>query len=118
MDDVRLWMSNKTYDALKYLAQIVLPALGTLYFALSQIWGWPNGEEIVGTIVAVNAFIGVSLGLSTRQYQKTGAAYNGTIDISEDEEGTKLYTLNYDEDPYELDKKDEVTFKVNKDLSQ
>ena len=63
-------MTNKTYDILKYIAQIVLPALGTLYFALSQIWGLPYGEEIVGTITAFDAFRGALLGISSAQYYK------------------------------------------------
>ena len=54
-------MDNKTYDILKYIAQIVLPAIGTLYFALAQIWGLPYGEEIVGTITAVDTFLGALL---------------------------------------------------------
>ena len=63
-------MSNKTYDTLKYLAQIVLPACGTLYFALAGIWGLPYGEQIVGTITAVDTFLGVLLGISTSNYNK------------------------------------------------
>lgn len=63
-------MSNKLYDILKYIAQIVLPALGTLYFALSSIWGLPYGEAVVGTITAVDAFLGALLGISTAQYHK------------------------------------------------
>ena len=53
-------MSNKVYDILKFIAQIVLPALGTLYFALSSIWGLPYGEQVVGTITAVGAVLGIS----------------------------------------------------------
>lgn len=63
-------MNNKTYDILKYIAQIVLPALGTLYFALSQIWKLPYGEEIVGTITAVDAFLGAVLKISSINYYK------------------------------------------------
>lgn len=63
-------MSNKTYDILKRIAQYVLPALGTLYFALAQIWGLPFGEEIVGTITAIDAFLGAVLGISTTKYNK------------------------------------------------
>lgn len=63
-------MSNKVYDILKFIAQIVLPALGTLYFALAGIWGFPYGEEIVGTITAVDAFLGAILRISTSQYNK------------------------------------------------
>lgn len=65
-------MNNKTYDILKYIAQIVLPSLGTLYFALSQIWKLPYGEEIVGTITAVDAFLGALLKLSSTNYYKKG----------------------------------------------
>ena len=64
-------ISNKTYDALKWIAQYLLPALGTLYFALAGIWGLPFGEQIVGTITAVDTFLGVMLGISTAQYNKS-----------------------------------------------
>lgn len=63
-------ITNRTYDILKYIAQIVLPALGALYFALSQIWGLPYGEEIVGTITAIDCFLGAILGISTAVYNK------------------------------------------------
>lgn len=62
--------SNNTYDILKAIAQYVLPAIGTLYFAIASIWGLPYGEEIVGTITAVDAFLGALLGISTVQYNK------------------------------------------------
>ena len=61
-------MSNKTYDILKYIAQIVIPALATLYFALAQIWGFPYGEEVVGTLTAIDAFLGAVLRISTNNY--------------------------------------------------
>lgn len=63
-------LSNKAYDILKWIAQILLPALGTLYFAIAQIWGLPYGEQIVGTITAVDAFLGALLGVSTVLYRK------------------------------------------------
>ena len=64
-------LSNEVYDILKFIAQIVLPAAGTLYFARAGIWGWPYGEQIVGTITAVDAFLGALLGISTAAYNKT-----------------------------------------------
>ena len=63
-------MSNKVYDVLKWIAMYLLPALGTLYFALSGIWGLPYGEQIVGTITAIDTFLGVILGISTTKYNK------------------------------------------------
>lgn len=65
-------MSNKTYDILKYITQIVIPALGTLYFALAGIWGFPYGEQIVGTLAALDTFMGVVLGISSKQYNQQG----------------------------------------------
>lgn len=64
-------LSNKMYDTLKWIAIYLLPAIGTLYFALARIWGLPYGEEIVGSITAVDTFLGVILGISTMQYNKT-----------------------------------------------
>lgn len=63
-------LSNKVYDVLKWIALYFLPALGTLYFALSGIWNFPYGEQIVGTITAVDTFVGVLLGISTNTYNK------------------------------------------------
>ena len=62
--------SNRCYDILKFVAQILLPAIGTLYFALAQIWQFPYAEEVVGTITAIDAFLGAILGISTKQYLK------------------------------------------------
>lgn len=63
-------MSNKTYDLLKWIAQILLPALGTLIFALSKIWGFNYATEIVGTISAIDVFLGALLGISSINYNK------------------------------------------------
>lgn len=62
-------MSNSLYDKLKYIAQIVLPALGTLYFALASIWNLPYGEQIVGTITAIDTFLGTILMISNVKYK-------------------------------------------------
>ena len=62
---------DKLYDVLKWIAMICLPALGTLYFALAQIWGLPLGEEIVGTISAVTVCLGALIGISTANYNRT-----------------------------------------------
>lgn len=65
-------LNNKVYDVLKWVTTVVLPALGTLYFALSGIWGFPYGEQIVGTITAIVTFLGVVLGISNYQYKENG----------------------------------------------
>lgn len=69
-------LSNKTYDILKWIAQLLLPAVATLYFALAGIWDFPYGEQIVGTITAIDTFLGVILGISTAQYKKATTTTN------------------------------------------
>lgn len=65
-------LNNKVYDVLKWIALILIPAVGALYFGLAQIWGFPYGEEIVGTLTLVDTFLGALLGISTVQYNKGG----------------------------------------------
>ena len=62
--------SKNTYDFLKWVAQFLLPATGTLYFALASIWALPYGEQVVGTITTVDTFLGVLLGISSNTYYK------------------------------------------------
>lgn len=109
-----LLFGNTTYDKLKFLAQILLPAVGTLYFALADIWGLPKAQEVVGTIVAVDAFLGVLLGLSSRAYNNSDAPYDGEIKILEAPDGNKVMDaqLSDIEDPSDIDKKDKLVFRV------
>lgn len=103
---------NKLYDALKFIAQVVLPALGTLYFALAQIWGLPGGAETVGTITVVDTFLGVLLHLNSQVYNNSDDKYDGSMDVEENDTA-KSYSLNLHGDPADLDKKKQVVFKVN-----
>lgn len=63
-------MNNKVYDVLKFIAQILLPALATLYFGLAKLWNLPYAEAIIGTISIIDAFLGTILGISTYNYNK------------------------------------------------
>jgi hypothetical protein len=104
-------MSNDLYNKLKFVAQVLLPALGTLYFTLAGIWDLPKAEEVVGTIVAVDAFLGVILHISTERYNKELTV--GTIHVSQLDSGGKSFTLDVgDADPEKIDEKEELRFKV------
>jgi len=109
------FLSNKAYDALKFVAQIVLPALGTLYATVSGLMGWPNTEEVVGIIIAVDLFLGTLLGLSTKAYNNSDEKYDGEINVVEQPDGRTLMDmqLNKVEDPTEIIDKKEVLFRVN-----
>ena len=63
-------LNDNVYNVLKWITMILLPAISTLYFALSGIWGFPYAEQIVGTIAAITTFLGALLGISTIQYNK------------------------------------------------
>ena len=63
-------MSNRLYDTLKWIAMILLPALGTLYFALAKLWTLPYPEEVVGTISASDVFLGALLGIASSTYKE------------------------------------------------
>lgn len=67
---MKIKMSNKVYDVLKLIALVVLPGIGTLYFTLAGIWGFPYGEEILGTIAAVEVFLGGFIEYINKQYKK------------------------------------------------
>jgi hypothetical protein len=105
-------ITGKLYNYLKFLAQIVLPALATLYVTLAGLWGLPATEAVVGTIVAFDTFLGVVLQISASSYNSSTA--QGTLNIHESEDG-KMFDLNLDGDPeVDLEGKDRVVFKVNK----
>ena len=63
-------MSNKLYDILKFIAQLLLPSLATLWATLGKIWNWPLVTEIAATICAIDTFLGAILKLSSMQYKK------------------------------------------------
>jgi len=63
-------MSDKVYDTLKEIALVWLPAIGTLYGVLANIWGLPYGEQIVATIIAVDTFLGTVLHISNKLYKE------------------------------------------------
>ena len=109
-----MFLKNKAYDATKYVAQIALPAVGTLYFALSQIWGLPSGAEVVGTITAVDAFLGVLLGLSSKAYNNSPESHDGYIGATgvDPDTGNPDVKLTFTKLPSELMDKGTVRLKV------
>lgn len=106
-------LSDSNYKVFKASATIILPAIGALYFALAQIWGIPDPEKVVGSIAALNTFVGVIVGLSKKSYYASGAQYAGEINVTDD--GTKkTFLLDLSDKPETIETMDEVTFKVNR----
>lgn len=105
-------LSNRVYDALKFMTLILLPALATLYFAVAQIWGLPKAEEVVGTIAAVSAFLGVVARVSTSAYMKSANPYDGDMLIIPKPDGGKTFSMELNGDPADLEKQATVTFRM------
>jgi len=105
-------ITGRLYDWLKWIAQIFLPALGTLYYTLAGIWGLPSADEVVGTIMAVDLFLGLLLGISQVSYNKQVG--RGDLIVDEDEDGSQGLRLELDQTPEELAGKKEVRFKVTR----
>lgn len=105
-------LSNRLYDALVFTAQILLPAIGSLYFALAGVWDFSNADTVVGTIVVIDTFLGGLLGLNKIAYNSSEAKYDGTMNVTDTPEG-KTFSLDLNSDPEDLDEKKEITFKVN-----
>lgn len=106
------WLSDKTYDVLKYIAQIVLPGLGTLYATVGFIWALPQPDKVVATIVAVDTFLGVLLQLSSTSYKNSDTKYDGELEIEEPDGGPKVFSLHLYAQPEDLAGKNEIVFKV------
>lgn len=91
-------MTNSLYVKLKWIALILLPALGALYCAVAGIWGLGHATQVLGTITALDTFLGVILQLSSNSYYKNGANFDGTLSVVEQtEEGPKVQ-LSFDQD--------------------
>ena len=110
-------MNDKVYDALKRLAQLGLPAFGALYFGLSQIWGFPHGEEVVGTLALLATFLGALIQLSSSVYSAGQSVANpvvGDIVYSTTDEGRPAFVFEFEEDPADLMNKQSATFTIRR----
>lgn len=103
---------NNTYDKLKFLVMIVLPALAALYIALAAFWGFPKVEEVAGSITALATFLGVLLGISSKNYDpESNQEVIGDFVVSTTPSG-KAITLELSRDPVDYVEGDLLTFRL------
>lgn len=107
------FLSNRTYDFLVYAVQYILPALGTLYFTLAALWGLPNAEQVVGTIVALTAFLAVILAFGRRSYKQSDARFDGELVVDTTNPERDLFSYNVTRPLDDLRDLDEITLKVH-----
>lgn len=108
--------NSKAYDTLKFVAMILLPAIGTLYAALAGLWSLPASEQVVGTILACDTFLGVVLGISSSQYNSDDENFDGYLTSSgvNPDTGNPDVAVTFTTHPNELLSGREVRFKVGK----
>lgn len=110
--------SDRVYNFLKFISLVLLPAVATMYLTLAPVWDLPQPERVVVTITAVDTFLGLLLGQTSKNYQKQLAAqqdnqsYDGSLIVAGDEDG-KYFALQSDQDPDVLANKTEVRLKVD-----
>src|SRR3954468_3038644 len=67
-------LTNKQYNFIKYLITIALPAFGTFYFTIAQIWDFERVPGVNGTISAICTFLGLLIVYSSKQYNQSEAS--------------------------------------------
>lgn len=105
-------LGAKTYDRIKFICTIVLPASITLYVTLGAIWSFPNVEQVVGTLGAIATFLGALIGLSSASYKRSDAKYDGKLLTSVDDDGKITHTLDIDTDLDKIPDMNELNLKV------
>ena len=63
-------LSNKMYDKLKYIVQIILPALATFVGVIGLAVNWGPTELVVVILTATATMLGTILGKSSRNYEQ------------------------------------------------
>lgn len=104
-------VSNKTYDFLNALVRYILPAAGTLYFTLSELWGFPNSAEVVGTIAVVATFGGLIIALARNNWKEPT---DGTLLIDETDPTLNSFGFEGGKRLEEFDDKEVVKLQVKK----
>jgi hypothetical protein len=105
-------LTNAQYDLLKKVVQLGLPALGTLYAGLAQLWNWPYAAEIVGSIALLTVFGGVLLGFSSRSYDQSDTKYDGEVVVNLSDPTKSVYDFQTSGPVGAIADKKEVIFKV------
>jgi hypothetical protein len=105
-------LNEQAYNFLKWFTLIALPAISSLYFGLSDVWDLPNATQVVGTIALLTTFLGTVLGISTKSYNNSDAAFDGDVQVSAADGGKTIMQLAFNDPPERLVDRSKLTFKV------
>jgi len=105
-------LSNRTYDLLKKIVQLVLPAFGALYLSLAETWDLPAADKVVATSAAVAVFLGVILHISAKTFVPESDRFDGEVVVNDNGDGGYVFTLELDGDPNDIPEQESIRFKV------
>lgn len=108
-------LSDEAYGLVRLLTTVYLPGLSTLYFALSSIWGLPAAEQVVGTIAAVNVFLGLVLAQSRKNYNDSdnpAGRFVGDVSVVKGQSGAEMVNLEFNQPPAQVLAQPEIKLKV------
>lgn len=115
-------MSSKTYDRLKWVSLVLLPALAALYFGIGQVWQLPRIEEVIGTLTIIDTFLGLILGKSSKNYRELTDRPQvlGNLWISQDVDGvpTGRFRLEATVENPIFEENKLAAFKVKRELGE
>ena len=106
-------LSSDAYDIIKVITQYWLPAAGTLYFTLAQIWDLPYAEQVVGTITALVLFLGILLGYSKHYYDLSAERYDGNLVVDTSNPEKDTYKFDFKTPLEDIEGKKEITLKID-----
>ncbi len=109
----KAFLSNEMYNALKWIALVLLPGCAALYLGLAALWGLPSPNEVAGTITLVDTFLGVLLGMATKNYNAIPPKFDGALEINEHD--TRIvHQLSLETTPEDLGRQNTILLKVVK----
>ena len=63
-------LNSQAYDIIKWIVQVVMPALIVAIGTIGGTVGWEHTEMTMTILGAITTFLGASLGLSSANYYK------------------------------------------------
>lgn len=113
LEEPKLVLPPGVYDKMKLSAQVIVPGISSLYFGLAQIWGWPNAEQVVGTLALLAVFLGSLVAISSKRYNNSDAKFDGVVIPQVDGGGLRAASMELKGDPeVMLQEQGELRFKV------
>jgi hypothetical protein len=103
--------NDKLYYRLRFISWVVIPVLSIGWYIISGLIHTSTPSPVVGVVIAIDAYLGITLQISTARYQRRYRKIAGVMRIQDGEMKT-TYSLELAMDPSTIRPEDELIFKV------